>query len=166
MSTEIIADRMAPVIDREFIAFLIGMRVNKWWQLGKWLRTGKAMGTMLKELEQRPDMGLLHAYNVRSGRNFMVIQYWESFEKLHQYANNPDAEHRPAWTDFYRYVGLKGDVGIWHETYAIKPGQVEAVYGNMPKFGLGTFLDLEKATGRYGDALNRMKAPTEADAAE
>ena len=31
----------------------------------------------------------------------------------------------------------RGDVGIWHETYRIAPGQYEAVYSGMPASGLG-----------------------------
>ena len=158
MSPVIHAERLAPVIDREFVVFLIGMRVNAWWKLRKWLHTARAMPRMIKELEVNRELGMMHAYYVRTGRNFIVIQYWESFDKLHHYANAQGLEHKPAWADFYKVVGLKGDVGIWHETYAVKPGQVEAVYGNMPEFGLGACFPLEKATGRYGDAISRMGA--------
>ena len=34
--------------------------------------------------------------------------------------------------------GGKSDrTGIWHETYRVRAGEYEAVYGNMPPFGLG-----------------------------
>ncbi len=166
MAGQIFSDRLAPDADQEFVVFLIGMRVNKWWQLRKWLHTARAMPRMIKELQANPALGLKHVYGVRAGRNFISVQYWESFEHLRDYANNPDHEHKPAWAEFYKVVGLKGDVGIWHETYAIKPGQYEAIYGNMPKFGLGTFLPVEKATGRYGDAISRMKGTAAQEAAE
>ena len=29
-----------------------------------------------------------------------------------------------------------GDVGIWHETYLVRAGGYEAIYGNMPRIGL------------------------------
>ena len=29
------------------------------------------------------------------------------------------------------------DVGIWHETYVVKPGNYEAIYSGMPPHGLG-----------------------------
>jgi len=165
MAVEIFNDRLAPVADKEFVVFLIGMRVNKWWQLRKWLHTAMAMPRMIKELQKNPALGLKHVYGVRSGRNFISVQYWESFDHLRDYASAPDLEHKPAWNDFYKVVGMKGDVGIWHETYVIKPGQFEAIYGNMPKFGLGNVFPLEKATGRYGDAISRMGAINQ-DAAE
>jgi hypothetical protein len=31
---------------------------------------------------------------------------------------------------------MDGDVGIWHETYAVSPGR-ETLYGAMPRFGPG-----------------------------
>ena len=43
----------------------------------------------------------------------------------------------PAWQAFNRAVGSNGDVGIWHETYVVRPGAYETVYNNMPPWGLG-----------------------------
>ena len=37
---------------------------------------------------------------------------------------------------FNRAVRASGDVGIWHETFKVRAGEYEAVYGNMPVFGL------------------------------
>lgn len=166
MAEPIIADRMAPVVDKEFVVFLIGMRFNKLWQIKKWWFTSRAMPRMIKELEADKSLGMMHAYGARSGRVAFVVQYWESFDKLVAYSNNPQYEHKPAWAKFYKLVGLKGDVGIWHETYIVKPGHSEAVYGNMPKFGLGQCFPLEKANGRYGDAISRVAAGGTQEAAE
>jgi hypothetical protein len=33
-------------------------------------------------------------------------------------------------------VGKSGDVGVYHETYRITPGQFESIYSNMPPMGL------------------------------
>jgi hypothetical protein len=36
-------------------------------------------------------------------------------------------------------IGMRfdsGDVGIWHETYRVRAGEYETVYGNMPTYGL------------------------------
>ncbi len=166
MKDEIIADRMAPVVDKEFVVFIIGMRFNKLLQFKKWWFTSRAMPKMIKELEEDRSLGMMHAYGARTGRVAFLVQYWESFDKLVAYSNNPDYEHKPAWKDFYKIVGLKGDVGIWHETYIVKPGHSEAVYGNMPPFGLGKCFPLEKANGRYGDAISRVAASGAKDAAE
>ena len=166
MAEEIIPERMAPVTDKEFVVFLIGMRFNRLAQIKKWWFTARAMPRMIKELEADKSLGMMHAYGARSGRVAFVVQYWESFEKLTAYASNPDLEHKPAWNKFYKLVGLNGDVGIWHETYVVKPGHSEAIYGNMPKFGLGQCFPLEKATGRYGDAISRVAASGAQEAAE
>ena len=32
---------------------------------------------------------------------------------------------------------IGGRTGIWHETYLVRAGEYEAIYGNMPPFGLG-----------------------------
>ena len=34
-------------------------------------------------------------------------------------------------------MGTSTRTGIWHETYLVRAGEYEAVYGNMPPFGLG-----------------------------
>jgi hypothetical protein len=34
-------------------------------------------------------------------------------------------------------VASNGDVGTWHETYRVRPGDMESIYNNMPPFGLG-----------------------------
>ncbi len=37
----------------------------------------------------------------------------------------------------YQRVGTSPRTGIWHETYLVRAGEYEAIYGNMPPFGLG-----------------------------
>lgn len=157
------AARLAPDVDKEFVLFLIGMRVNKPWKIHKWLPISRAMPAMIRELSEQPTLGLLHARAHFGLRNAMVVQYWESWEKLNEYANAGDKKHRPAWTEFFQKVGMSGDVGIWHETYLVKPGQVEAVYGNMPAFGLGNVFDLVPAEGPMNKASKRLANRTAAE---
>lgn len=154
----IIKDRVAPKVDREFVLFLIGMRINKFHKVGKWLPIFGSMPKMIRELEAQKDLGLMHVRSHFGFRNFFLVQYWESWDKLMGYAHDGDRNHRPAWTDFFKNVGTNGDVGIWHETYTVKPGQVEAIYGNMPQYGLGQAFDLVKAEGTMKGAAERMAA--------
>jgi len=91
---------------------------------------------MLKELSRQPDLGLLHA-EMWFSRTIILVQYWRSMDQLLAYAKNKDAAHLPAWRDFHRAIGTNGDVGIWHETYVVRPGSYENIYVNMPEFGLG-----------------------------
>ena len=152
---KVIDQRMAAVMDGEFVVFLIGMRINKPWKLHKWLPVFLAMPKMLKELQARPESGFL-GYN---GLGKIIVQYWRSFEHLEKYARDHDQLHWPAWVDFNRKVGKsRGDVGIWHETYLIKPGQYEAIYSGMPAFGLGKVGRLVPASGARDAAAARMNA--------
>ena len=47
-------------------------------------------------------------------------------------------------------------MGIWHETYLVDAGKYEAVYGNMPKFGLGAATEHVPAMGRKETARRRL----------
>lgn len=152
----IIADRMTAEIEGNFVVFMIGMRVNRWWKPWRWLPVLVAMGRMLAELARQPGLGLLHARGQFGFPNLMVLQYWRSFADLHAYAQAPDREHRPAWTAFNRAIGSNGDVGIWHETFLVPAGQYESVYNNMPPFGLGLAGTLVAAKGRRKSAKGRL----------
>lgn len=47
-------------------------------------------------------------------------------------------------------------MGIWHETYRVRPGDYECVYNNMPLFGLAKATKQIEATGGKGTAAGRM----------
>ncbi|HVZ59983.1 MAG TPA: DUF4188 domain-containing protein [Terriglobales bacterium] len=150
---KVINERMTSEMEGEFVVFLIGMRINKPWKVHKWLPVFLAMPKMLKELEKHPESGFLG----HNSRGFLIVQYWRSFEKLEAYARNKDLTHWPAWVDFNRRMGKsRGDVGIWHETYIIKPGQYEAIYSGMPPYGLGKVGRLVPATGSREGAQSRI----------
>ncbi len=144
--------------DKPVVLFLIGMRINRLWDVRKWWLVSQAMPKMLRELSQNPDTGLLWYRAYLSGRVVMTQQYWESFDKLLAYAHDRNGEHFPAWAEFNRKIGADGSVGIWHETYLIEPGKYETVYGNMPLFGLAAATSHVPATGRLMQAKDRFAA--------
>lgn len=152
------AERLAANIDGDFVVFLIGMRINSLVRVDRWLPVATAMPRMLKELQRRPELGLLH-YEIWGGRTTLVLQYWRSIEQLLAYATNRQAEHLPAWRAFNRAVGTNGAVGIWHETYCVSAGNYENVYVNMPEFGLGKAGGLQPATGSRQSAAGRLGRP-------
>lgn len=152
-----IQGRMTAAIEGDFVVFLIGMRVHKLWKVWKWFPAFSAMPRMLIELGKDPELGLLHAKTFFSLRSPYLVQYWRSFEHLHAYSINRDNAHLPAWKAFNKAVGDNGDVGIWHETYLIKAGTHETVYGNMPPVGLGAAGGLKPATGRNRSAKGRLQ---------
>ncbi len=138
--------RMTGRLDGDFVVFLIGMRVNRWWKIWQWLRVALAMPRMLRELAAHPELGFLGAEQWL-GRTTVMVQYWRSREQLMAYARARASEHLPAWRRFNQLVGSTGDVGIRHETYRVRPDDYENVYVNMTPFGLGKVGELVEARG-------------------
>src|SRR4051794_770391 len=151
------SERLAAEVEGEFVVFLISMRINTFWKLHKWLPVMLAMPRMIKELATKPGLGF-RSCEMWFGRTTIMVQYWESKEKLLSYATNKDAEHLPAWKAFNQSVGTNGDVGIWHETYKASPGSFENIYVNMPAFGLGKAGTLYSASGKRYGARDRFRS--------
>ncbi|MGO9340862.1 MAG: DUF4188 domain-containing protein [Terracidiphilus sp.] len=154
---QIFPGRYAAQSDEPFVVFLIGMRVNRIFALRSWTRVAAAMPPMIAELKRDPSLGLLHAQFFVYWRGVGVLQYWRTFEQLHDYAHARDAAHLPAWAEFNRRIGNNGSVGIWHETYTVAPGQYESIYANLPRFGLGAAAQHLPATGRLESARSRIE---------
>lgn len=132
------------------VVFLIGMRFNQWWRIDKWWFVAAGMVRMLRYLAGA-DEGLLRSH-YWVGRTLIYVQYWRSLDELMKFATNAQAPHATTWREFNRRVGDDGSVGIWHETYQIIPGNSEAMYVNMPAFGLGA------ATGPVAVGTSRNRA--------
>ena len=133
---QVVNGRYTARMDEPFVVFIIGMRVNRPLDFRKWVPTALAMGPMLKELYANPQKGFLGAETFVYWPGVALLQYWRSFEDLERFARSPDDPHLPAWQRFNRTIGKDGSVGIFHETYIVERGNYEAVYGNMPVFGL------------------------------
>jgi len=148
---------MTAQVEGEIVIFLIGMRINRAWKIHKWIPVARAMPRMLRELEADSSSGFL-GFHMWIGNPTISLQYWRSFEHLERYAKNASRLHRPAWAAFNRAIANNGDVGIWHETYIIKPGNYETVYSGMPPYGLGKVGKLVPATGARDAARSRMSS--------
>jgi hypothetical protein len=127
--------RFTADIEGDFVVFLIGMRFNHPLRVHKWWPVFTAMPTMIRALHQHPELGCLGTQNW-IGRTTLLLQYWRDFDSLNQFARDKDLPHLEPWRRFNRAVRDSGDVGIWHETFRVRAGEYEAVYGNMPVFGL------------------------------
>ena len=153
---KVVPGRMTHQHEGELVVFLIGMTINKPWRPDLWWPAFRAMPKMLRELSDIEDSGLLGHRLMLEGRHPTLVQYWDSLDKLYEYASEREAEHWPAWRAFNRRAHRAGDaVGIWHETYLSH--YAETVYVNTPELGLAKFT--EQA------ALNRTEplSPAEAD---
>ena len=157
--------RFTADIEGDFVVFIIGMRINKLRKVRKWVPVAMAMPRMLRYLEQNPQEGLLGYRYAGLGRAPTLIQYWRSFEDLEMFARRPDAPHLEPWRSYARAVGSSGDVGIWHETYKVRAGEYEAVYGNMPLVGLAAATSHVPVGRRGQSAAYRIGARATDDAA-
>ncbi len=90
-----------------------------------------------------------------------IVQYWRSFDHLEAFAKNKEDPHLDAWRNYWRRVGKSDRTGIWHETYLVRAGEYEAVYGNMPPHGLGKAGVLVPVAGD-SSARNRIRVSTRA----
>ncbi len=152
----ILKGRYTAMPQEPFVVFIIGMRINQWWKVHRWLPVLMAMGPMLKELHMHRELGFLGVQSWFS-RTILLVQYWRSVEDLNAYAKNRDNKHLPAWAAFNKATAGSGAVGVYHETYAIQPGQFENVYVDMPRTLLGRVVEPVEAKGRLAGAEGRMK---------
>lgn len=147
--------RMTATTETDFVLFLIGMRINNWFAVHRWVPVFMAMAKMLPELYKNPELGF-KSYEMGFGRTIILMQYWESSEKLMQYAKARDAEHLPAWKAFNKAAMKTSAVGIWHETYEIDKSKNENIYVNMPPFGLGKVGKLNAVEKKNNSAAQRL----------
>jgi len=142
-------------IDGDFVVFIIGARINSKLHALRALRDlgGNAMRKMLSYLTEHPEKGLL-GYETCG---LTIIQYWRSFEQLEAFAKDEDDPHLEAWRTYWKRVGKSTRAGIWHETYLVRAGEYEAIYGNMPPHGLGKATNLVPVADSVG-ARQRLKA--------
>lgn len=127
--------RWTAEIEGDFVVFLIGARINaplRIWRSIQDLGGRRGMGHMLKYLSERPEKGLL-GYTMGYP---VIVQYWRSFDHLEAFARDQEDPHARVWRDYWKRVGKDTRSGIWHETFLVHDGEYEAVYGNMPTFGL------------------------------
>ena len=143
--------------DRPFVLFMLGMRVHNIWNVPKWAQLYQLIPRMLEELKANPQLGCMGSISKISFREPLIIQYWESLEALQAFATNPKHSHLPVWKKFNQVVGKSKDIGIWHETYIIQPGQHENIYINMPFTGLGQVIPLQPISKKSQAYRQRFK---------
>jgi Domain of unknown function (DUF4188) len=159
--SKVIPGRFTADIEGPFVVFMIGMRVNKFFAFRKWIATAMAMRPMIRTLYEHPEKGFLGAQTFFNLRGVVTIQYWRSFEDLERFARDKNDPHLAAWKQFNQSIGSDGSVGIWHETFLVDEGKYEAVYGNMPVFGLASAAKHVPAIGGRETARRRLGGDSE-----
>ena len=51
--------RVTTQLNQDFVVFLIGMRINKFWSFGQWWPVARSMSRMIQELVKNRDSGYL-----------------------------------------------------------------------------------------------------------
>ena len=152
-------------IEGDFVVFLIGAYVAKPWRLLSIIPVARAMNAMMKELEANGrELGYL-GQEQWNGRTSIQVQYWRSREQLMAYARHKTGIHLPAWKHFNQVVAKTNAVGIWHETFCVRAGEYECIYGNMPLFGLAKASARVDASGQLETAGGRLGLTDGSDAA-
>ncbi len=142
----------------DLVVFLIGMRINSPWRPDLWLPVFFAMPRMLTELFKEPGSGLLGFRFALGAGGPVIVQYWDSLDKLYAYASAPESEHRPAWTAFNRQARKAPKaVGIWHETFQVS--RAESMYVSMPTEGLAQATELVPVGPGSDHAKDRLSEP-------
>lgn len=158
MGKPINAGRHTAHIEGDFVVFLIGARFNRPSRALQTLRDvgglRAGMPQMLQYLVSKPEKGLL-GYTLGYPT---IVQYWRSFEHLEAFATDEDDPHLATWRTFVKRTKNNPRTGVWHETYKVRAGDYEAIYANMPDFGLAKASSrLSVAEGR--SARQRLERP-------
>ena len=157
---EINQGRWTAQVEGDFVVFLIGARLQARHPLRSLRDLGglkRGMQGMLSYLAEHPEAGCLGFQQLGVGT--VNVQYWRSFADLERFAKDDDNPHLAAWRGFWKRVGRSDRTGIWHETYLVRAGEYEAIYGNMPPFGLGKATGLERL-GSGSTARTRLRSVT------
>lgn len=118
------------------VVFLFGLTINRWSAVHRWLPVWWSFRRMRREQRQRPASGMLWSTSWREGSTFMVRQYWRDLPTLMEYAQSRSFRHAPAWKRYNHGVGDTGEIGLWHEAYAIDPERMHTIYRDVPRIGL------------------------------
>lgn len=105
-----------------------------------WQEMGDYFSRMSTDLQNRKDeYGLISMSGWRAGdrptNNSMLLTfYFRNVEGLNKFAH--DKLHREAWDGYYKSAWQK-NIGIYHETFIVRPGDYETLYVNTSPVLLG-----------------------------
>ena len=135
---KVFTGRYAADVEGDFVVFLIGMRINKPWNVRGWWHTFATMRPMIKELEANPELGLISAHLAWSAAR-PSSSTGARYEHLDRYARNADKRHLPAWKKWNQASrGVRRGRHLARDLQGARAAEYEVVYGNMPRLGLAS----------------------------
>jgi hypothetical protein len=82
--------------------------------------------------------GLLSSERFAMGRGHVGWwQYWDGFDRLEAWARQ--TPHSEWWRTALDRIRRRDDVGLYHETFLVRPGDLESLAINAPGVGLSAF---------------------------
>jgi hypothetical protein len=117
-------------------------------------RMGRAIDRSAREAIES-NSGLLRSERFGLGwGHFGVLQYWSSFGALEAWSHR--GPHSDWWREALERMRLKGDFGIYHETYLVPRAGIESIYLNCPPVGLAAFGVTGEAVGASTTSRDRL----------
>ena len=71
---DVFKGRMTADLGGDFAVFIIGMRLNKIWKVRSWLPVVRAANTIMGELGENKDLGMLGSHTWFRWREIVLIQ--------------------------------------------------------------------------------------------
>ncbi len=85
-----------------------------------------------------------------------LVQYWRSADALERVAFDATSRTVDVWRAWFGTGdGTGGRAGFWHETFQVRAGEYECIYGNMPRSGLANAGE-HRGLGSASRARERM----------
>jgi hypothetical protein len=134
----------------DLVVIYLGLRVTRLRGIMTLLGLGKGIA---QSVADKPDGLLAHENFVFGLTHVGMRQYWRDLESLEAFTRSEP--HKTWWRTFLK--DQRG-TGFWHETYR-KAGGMEAIYLGMPgPVGFGAFAPLQRPTGPFMTARERLAA--------
>jgi hypothetical protein len=125
--------------------------------LSAWLYARRLRAAILDDARRAmtEGAGLLNSEAYAIGLNhFGVLQYWRSFDDLDSWSRRPP--HSEWWRSAVERMRLKRDFGVYHETYLVRPSDIESIYLDCSPVGLSSFGTLAEPVGLLTTSRGRL----------
>jgi hypothetical protein len=108
--------------------------------LSAWFFTRRLAAEIAREVRSPAarETGLLCSETFMIGLgHYGILQYWRSFDALEAWARR--APHAEWWRTAVERMRTRRDLGLYHEVFLVRPGDVESISMNCRPAGLATF---------------------------